>query len=409
MAASLRVDEEPSVIDGWVVRPGASGDVTLDYGAVRLADGVVSAVEPETPRVNRFILPGFVDTHVHLPQFTVIGYEGMTLLDWLSQVVFPAESAWRDTAVAAAETDRAIRKLVSYGSTGFAAFATVHTDATRTAIETAGTLGVRAWIGLTLMERHAPKALQGDRAAMIDACESLCELAPVGGRVAHAVSPRFAVSCGAELLAEAGRVADRHAALVQTHYAEMEPEVDLVKSLFDGASYARVYDDAGLLTPRSVLAHGVWLDDDDRALLAERGVTIAHCPTANTFLRSGAMDASRARHAGVRVSLGSDIAGGSEPSMPRVARSMIETAIHRGQTPPTASDAWWRITRGNAVTLGWDDGGRIDPGCPADLVVVDPGVDGLADGPNALARLLWNWDDRWIRATLLRGRVAYAG
>jgi len=410
MTIELPLGSEPDRIEAWLVRPGDEpGALTLASGAVTIRDGVIASVEPgetsgPTPRV---LLPGFIDTHTHLPQFDAIGHEGMTLLDWLAEVIFPAEAKWSLPGYAAQATGRAIQRMLSCGTTGFAAYATSDAQATKAAMDRARAAGVRAWIGLVLMERNGPSELLRDPAKQIEQASELCGVAPAGSRVAHAVSPRFAISCGADLLAAAGALASETTSLVQTHLAEMPDECALTSELFDGRTYTGVYEDAGLLHERTVLGHGVWLSDDDRRLLAERHAVIAHCPTANTFLRSGTMDLAASLAAGVRTALGSDVAGGPDPSMPRVARAMIEAAIHRGDEPPTAADAWWAITRGNALALGWPDAGLIEEGTPADLVCVAPDPQWLAGG-DPLARLLWTWDERRIEATLLRGRVAYA-
>ena len=410
MTTDLPVGSEPDRIEAWLVRPDDErGAITLVSGVVTIADGVITSIEPgeRSGRTPRVLLPGFVDAHTHLPQFDAVGHEGMTLLDWLADVIFPAEAKWSLPGYAAQSSSRAIQRMLSCGTTGFAAYATSDAAATRAAIDRARAAGVRAWSGLVRMDRNGPGELLRDPVKQIEQAAELCALAPAGSRVAHAVSPRFAISCGADLLAAAGKLAQETSSLVQTHLSEMQDECRLTEELFDGTPYAEVYDRAGLLHSRSVLGHGVWLSEGERRVLAERKAWVAHCPTANTFLKSGTMDLAGANTCGMQTALGSDVAGGPDPSMPRVARAMIEAAIHRGDTPPSASEAWWMITRGNAQALGWDDAGVIREGAPADLVCLRPDPQWLAGG-DPLARLLWGWDERQIEATFLRGRVAYA-
>ncbi len=122
------------------------------------------------------------------------------------------------------------------------------------------------------------------------------------------------------MLVGAGELAKKTGWLVQTHLAETVRECERVAELFGGESYALVYEKAGLLGPRSVLGHGIWLGDEDHSRLRSAGAVIAHCPTANRFLEAGEMDRARALAAGVRVSLGSDVAGGPDRSMVRVAQ-----------------------------------------------------------------------------------------
>ena len=134
---------------------------------------------------------------------------------------------------------------------------------------------------------------------------------------------------------------------------------------------------------------------------------IAHCPTANSFLRSGAMPWREHLEAGVGVTLGSDIGGGYERAMPRVAKAMIETASARGDAYPSAAQAWWQITGGNAAALGWQDVGSLQAGASADLLVIEPDVPWL-DHVDPLAMLLWAWDDRWLKRTVVQGRDVFA-
>ncbi|TVQ60657.1 MAG: guanine deaminase [Phycisphaerales bacterium] len=400
----------------------AAGRLMLPNGtdAVRLADAWLRIendriaevgegpppVEPDLGGPTSYVLPGFVDAHCHLPQFDAIGADGMELLDWLAAVIFPAETRWQDATYARDMADRVASRLLTAGTTACACFATVHAEATQAAIETLAARGLRAHVGHVLMDRHAPRALTPPIAAQV---ESSRQLRPAG-RAEVSVAPRFAISCTPELLAAAGELAAKTGRLVQTHLSENRAEVALARELFPGRSYTQVYDDFGLLSERAVLAHGVWLDDDERSLLAERGAIVAHCPTANAFLMSGDADVRTMRAAGVRVALGSDIAGGPIVSMPRVARHMLETSkrLHGrdGVIPPER--LWRQITAGNADALGWPRTSRLEPGAEADLLIIEPDAcERLARDrwPNELGYLLHAWQDRWIRRVVVAGRV----
>ncbi len=411
------------------------GSVRLAPGRVRVEGERIAGVEelqdlrvtPETP----LITPGFVDAHLHLPQFDSVGVAGLELLEWLRRVVFPAEARWADPAYAEAMTRRVLAQLAAHGTTAFAGYATSHHEGARAAIRLAAEAGFRATIGQVLMDRNAAPELTGTPAH-----EQLGRAASLRahGRVEPSVTPRFAVACTPELLAGAGRLAAETGWAVQTHLSETRAELAAVRDLFGETPYARVYDEAGLLTPRTILAHGIWLGGEDRALIAERRAVIAHCPTANLFLESGAFDAHAAAAAGIAVALGSDIAGGFERSMPRVARAMLQTVITRrlglaGALPaperpspepaaepdeaalpplPSAAQAFHAITAGNADVLGWRETGRIEPGAEADLLVLHPDIPYL-ESQDPLGALLWSWDDRWLRRTILRGATAEPG
>jgi guanine deaminase len=221
-------------------------------------------------------------------------------------------------------------------------------------------------------------------------------------RVEFAVTPRFAGSCTKELMAGLGRLAREHGAIVQSHLSETQAECELISRLHGGPNYTSIYQQAGLLMPRTLLGHGIWLDDAERAILRESGAIIAHCPTANIFLQSGAMDRQAHQKADVRLALGSDIGAGYERSMIRVARTMINTAKSIGHPFPSAAECWHQITAGNADAIGWSAVGRLTPGAEADVLLLKPDVPWqTADDP--LAKLLYSWDDRWLRLTIIKG------
>lgn len=386
--------------------------VSLHHGAVRLEGARIAEVGDLAGTVDLggpgcVVCPGLIDVHLHLPQFDSIGADGMTLLDWLGRVVFPAEARWEDPAYAGQMTERVVGQLLAHGTTGIAAYATVHHEAALAAMDVLGRSGLRGYVGQVLMDRNAPVQLCRDADQLIVETASLLERKVVG-RVEPAVTPRFAISCTGPLLERAGELAGRYGAVVQTHLAETQRECALIGELFNGVRYTEVYQRAGLLGPRSILGHGIWLDEQERRILSETGSIIAHCPTANTFLQSGAMDRAGLLAGGIRLGLGSDVAGGPDRSMVRVARAMIETAKGRGSVAPTPAEAWWQITAGNADVLGWADGGRIATGRCADLIVFEPDIP-WRDAPDPLGVLLYAWDDRWLRQVVLEGRVVWDG
>lgn len=385
--------------------------VRLTPGTVVVRDGRIDAVEPgetagpfDAGGADCLVSPGFVDTHVHLPQFDTIGAHGLPLLDWLDGVTFPAERRWADAGYAKSMTRRVARQLLGHGTTAVCAYSSVHADATAAAIEILADCGVRGAVGQAMSDRHAPDDLVREPARLLDETAALLARFPSGRRVSAAITPRFAVSCSEALLAGAGRLAASHPdAVVQTHLSETRRECELVSRLFSGTGYVDVYKAAGLLTKRSLMGHAIHLSAEERAKLRDAGAVSAHCPTANSFLRSGAMAWATARDASQRVSLGSDIGGGYERSMVRVARAMIETASAIGEPYPSVEHAWWTITAGNADAAGLADAGRLVEGAPADLVVVRPDVPWLAPPVDPLATLLWSWDDRWIDSVFARG------
>ncbi len=387
----------------------ACGHVITEGDRIRVVDPARRAPAADLGDESCLIVPAFTDCHLHLPQFDVIGVDGLELLDWLERAVFPAEMKWADVDFARAMATRVADELLSFGTTAVAAYATSHFASTQAAIDALADKGLSGHVGQSLMDRHGPSSLLVPAPAALSQAASL----RARGRVTPAVTPRFAVACSDALLAGCGTLAKRSGWLVQTHLAETEREMETMRRLHPERSYAEVYDRAGLLGPRTILGHGIHLGDEDRALLAARGAAIAHCPTANRFLDAGEMDLARHAAKGVATCLGSDVGAGPDRSMVRVARAMIDAAkqVARGRPErhgdfPRASEAWWRITEGNARAIGLPDRGALSPGRDADLLVVRP-TKPWRDSPDPLSTLLYAWDDRWIEAVVSQGVVRH--
>jgi guanine deaminase len=244
---------------------------------------------------GRLLMPGFIDTHVHSPQLDVIASFGTELLDWLERYTFPSERAYADADVAAAGAALFLDALLAHGTTAAAVFPTVHKVAADALFAAGAQRGMRLIAGKVLMDRHAPDGLLDDASDVTRAerdCIDLIERWHGQGRCSYAVTVRFAPTSTPQQLAMAGALCKADASLyLQTHVAENPAEVRWVGQLFPEArSYLDVYHRQGLLHPRSVLAHGIWLDADDRALLHDSGAQIAFCPSSNLFLGSGLFD-----------------------------------------------------------------------------------------------------------------------
>lgn len=406
----------PRSVSGTLVVPSTlPGQVQLRPGTIRIHDGVIQSVEPRIdPHADLggdgcIISPGFIDTHVHLPQFDSIGIDGLELLDWLQRVIFPAEARWADEQFAADMCQSVARQMLSFGTTSIAAYATVHHASAQVAIQTMANAGLSGCVGQVLMDRNAPAELLRPASQLLDEAARLTGT----GRIVPAITPRFAISCTPELLNGSGTLTAARPWPVQTHLAETHAELQTINQLFPGVAYTEVYRRSGLLTPRTLLAHAIHLAPHDRRAIAEAGSIVAHCPTANLFLEAGKMDRNAALDASMRMTVGSDVAGGPDRSMVRVARSMLETAKRLHHRPPSAAQAWHAITAGNAdelakacgVTTG-GLGGSLTPGTAADLLVLRPDIR-LEHSPDPLAALLYAWDDRWIRYTLTGGQIRW--
>ena len=357
---------------------------------------------------GRLILPGFIDTHVHSPQIDIIASYGAELIDWLNTYTFPAEVRYADPAVAARGAEVFLDALLAHGTTSAVVFPTVHKVSADALFAAAAARGMRLVAGKVLMDRNAPDGLRDDVVQAERDCVDLIARWHGRERLAYAVTVRFAPTSTPEQLAMAGSLCAAHPGVyMQTHVAENEAEVRWVGALFPAArSYLDVYARAGLLGPRSVLAHGVWLDDADRALLAESGAQIAHSPSSNLFLGSGLFGWRAAREAGAAVSLASDVGGGTSLSMLRTMADAYKVQALAGERL-TAWQALHAATRGAAVALGLGhEIGSLEPGCMADVCIWDWAAGAVAAHRIALARDLHERAFAWIMLGDERNLVA---
>jgi len=388
-----------------------------DGRIVGAQSGEPDASWPREDHRGRLILPGFIDTHVHCPQLDVIASFGSELLDWLNRYTFPAERRYADPAVAEAGAERFLDALLAHGTTSAVVFPTVHKGSVEALFASARARGMRVIAGKVLMDRHAPDGLRDDVAQAERDSVDLIQRFHGRDRLAYAVTVRFAPTSTPAQLAMAGALCRADATLyMQTHVAENRAEVAWVSQLFpDARSYLDVYAREGLLHPRAVLAHGIWLDEADRRVMADTGAQIAFCPSSNLFLGSGLFDWPAARAAGFRVSAASDVGGGTSLSMQRTLADGYKVQALNGQR----LSAWVALhaaTRGaaEALSLGHEIG-SFDPGCMADVCVWDWACGPVAETRDALARELhervFAWltlsDERNLRAAYVAGRPRY--
>ncbi|MEO6896718.1 MAG: guanine deaminase [Caldimonas sp.] len=347
---------------------------------------------------GRLILPGFIDTHVHSPQIDVIASYGTELLDWLETHTFPAEALHADIDHARAAAAHFLDALVAHGTTSAAVFPTVHAHSADALFAAAEARGMRVIAGKVLMDRNAPASLCDDVATAEREMEALIAKWHGRARLAYAVTVRFAPTSSRAQLALAGSLCRADPSLyMQTHIAENRAEVRWVHELFPEArSYLDVYADVGLLHSRSVFAHGIWLDDADRAALADAGAQIAHSPSSNLFLGSGLFGWRGAETAGVNVSLASDVGGGTSLSMLRNMADAYKIQALAGERL-TAWKALHAATRGAALALGLDDEiGSLEPGRVADVCVWDEAVGPVATRRASVARTLHERVFAWM-------------
>lgn len=368
---------------------------------------------------TKLIAAGFVDAHIHFPQYRMLAAPGRDLLDWLNRFTFPEEAkfAAEDHAKAAAETF--LDRLFANGTTAALAFSSVHKAAAEALFSAAEARGMALATGKTMMNRNAP-------AGVLDTTESSgMESAALisrwhgKGRLRYAITPRFAItSTEAQLLITSALLAAHPDCLLQTHLSESKLEIETVKTLFpDDVDYTAIYERFGLLGPTSLFAHGIHLSERECARLAESESAVIHCPTSNTFLGSGLFDIDHIGAPGRRVGIGlaTDIGGGTSYSMLTTMGEAYKVAMLAGRRL-SATRSFYLSSLGNARLLHMgDEIGSLDAGKWADIIVLDPFAtpvlaarqelsESLEDILFALAVL---GDERAIAATYVAGRCVY--
>ncbi|XP_043652718.1 guanine deaminase [Drosophila teissieri] len=278
----------------------------------------------------QFLMPGFVDCHIHAPQFAQLGLGlDMPLLDWLNTYTFPLEAKFSNQQYAQKVYQGVVEATLRCGTTLASYFATNHLESTLTLAREAVRQGQRALIGKVCSNCNSPDYYVETAEEAVNATVAFVDgVRKLGSPlVMPTITPRFALSCSKELLKGLGDVAKRFDLHIQSHISENLAEIEVVKGIFK-TSYAEAYDDAGLLTNKTVMAHGVHLEDEEVALLKIRGCSVAHCPASNTMLSSGLCDVQRLVSAGVNVGLGTDVSGGNSVSIQDALLRALEVSKH---------------------------------------------------------------------------------
>jgi guanine deaminase len=355
----------------------ADGGVAIEDGRVaRCADyaEVTAAFPKASVRDLRggFIVPGFIDTHVHFPQVRMIGALGFTLLDWLEQLTLPEEARLRNVSRATALAKEFVHALASHGTTTAMVFGSHFAEATAALFSAAESRGLRVFSGLVMADRMLRSELHQTPMAAYQASRSLIERFHGRGRLGYAVTPRFALSASEAMLEAAGALLHEDETLrFTTHINENRLEIEEVTRLFPRAEdYLAVYERCGLIGRRSILAHNVHTSDSQLKRLSGSGASIAHCPCSNAALGSGVFGLKRHVERGVHFALGTDVGGGTGFGMMKEAlQCYLQQRVARESFTLTPSQMLYLATRAGAEALALgDETGDFSAGKAADLV-----------------------------------------
>jgi guanine deaminase len=400
--------------DGLLIVRDGKVEAAGDYAALH-------ATLPPGTEVHdysgKLLMPGFIDTHIHYPQTDMIASPAAGLLPWLETYTFPVERGFDDPAHAAGVAEFFLDELLRCGTTTAMVYCTVHPQSVDAFFTASEARGLRMVAGKVLMDRNCPEFLRDTAESGARDTEALINRWHNRGRAQYAITPRFAPTSTNEQLHLAAELARAYPdTYIQTHVSENEAECAWVRELFpQSRSYIDVYDSYGMLRPRAMYGHCIWLDEEDRRRMAQTGAAAAICPTSNLFLGSGLFDFERADQAGMLLSLATDVGGGTSFSMLQTMNEAYKVARLKGSYLP-ALRMFYLATLGAARAMQLEGTiGNFVAGAEADFIVVDPQGTPLLQRRSAnaasLEELLFALallgDDRAIAATYAGGRQVH--
>lgn len=328
---------------------------------------------------DKLILPGLVDLHVHASQYAYRGLGmDMELLDWLECNAFPEESRFADLSYARRAYGIFTDALTRSATTRACIFATLHRPAALVLMEQLEQAGLPCYVGKVNMDRNSPDILRETTEQSLEETRLWLEQSRAFTLVRPMLTPRFIPSCTDELMAGLGRLQREFGTAMQSHLSENLSEIRWVSELCpDTRFYGEAYARAGLFGGDcpTVMAHCVWSGEEERALMKENGVFIAHCPQSNINVSSGIAPVKNYLEEGQKVGLGSDVAGGAHLSIFRAMTDAIQSSKLRWRlvdqdTPAlTLPEAFYMATKGGGAFFG--KVGSFEPGYDFDAVVMD--------------------------------------
>ncbi len=403
--ASFSYREDGAVLtrDGRIIACGEYDQVQALAGAERIEDDW-------RPHL---ILPGFIDPHLHLPQMQVVGSWAANLLDWLNHYTFIEEQRFSDPVHCEGMATRFCDELIRNGTTTASVYCSVHAQSADAFFAECARRNLRMIAGKVMMDRNAPPALCDTAETGYYESSALIRRWHGKGRALYAITPRFALtSTPAQMEAARALAAEYPDCHIQTHLSENHGEIALAGELYPQApDYAGIYEEYGLLGPKTLLGHCIHLSERERRALAESGSAAIFCPTSNLFLGSGLFNRQALMADGVRIGIATDIGGGTSYSMLKTLDEGYKVLQLQGQRL-SPIESFHLMTLGNAEALSLADRiGTLEPGSEADLVVLDsratPAMRIRMETVTSLAEELFilqtMGDDRAIAETYIAG------
>lgn len=361
---------------------------------------------------NKLIIPGFIDLHLHAAQFLQCGI-GMTnqLLDWLEDYTFDLEKEFKNEDFARTAYTAFADKLLACGTLRSCIFASSSTNGTEVLFEILKSKGIGAYVGKVNMDRNGPDSIIESTQESLDGTAYLIRKYQNEHLVKPIITPRFAPTCTGNLLKGLGALAQEYNLPVQSHLSENRDEIKWVARLFEGTkNYSDVYYKNNLFgQTKTLMAHAIYLSEEEKKLALEMGTILVHCPDSNLNVRSGIMPAREYLNMGLQIGLGSDIAGGhkiglNEAMVRAIQLSKLVHLENRELAPLTMAEAFYMGTKGGGQFFG--NTGSFENGYMFDaLVVEDEAL--IAERyslEDRLEKFIYSGDDRNIIARYVEGR-----
>lgn len=420
---TLSFHREPQGIDDKASYAYESDGALLVENGVITASGAYAMVQAGVPENvaevdhrPHLIVPGFIDTHLHFPQMQVMASYAANLLEWLNSYTFPEECRFVETAHAERIARHFFDEMVRHGTTTAAAYCSVHKTSADAFFAESVKRGMCMVAGKVMMDRNAPQGLLDTPETSYDETRAVIADWHGTGRNHVAITPRFAITSTPEQMEAVRSLVDEFPDLhVQTHLSENRDEIAYTLELYpEAADYTDVYARYGLLGPKSLFGHCIHLSEREADAMSDTGSIAVFCPTSNLFLGSGLfpLRALTRRQRPVRVSVASDIGGGTSYSMMKTLDEAYKILQLQGERL-NPFDSFYMMTRGNAEALSLAGRiGTLEPGTDADLAVLDmaatPAMALRAEVVNSLADELFllqtMGDDRAVVETYVAGK-----
>jgi guanine deaminase len=415
--------DDPNIAGDKAYRYFERGALLIKNGKVAdlgYEDDILSGLDAEvivTRHDGKLIIPGMIDTHIHLPQTEMIGAYGEQLLSWLTEYAFPTEKKFSDKGYATDISKCFLDELLRNGTTTAMVFGTVHPESVDAFFEEAQKRRLRMIAGKVMMDRNCPEDLADTPEQSYAESKALIEKWHNVERLAYAVTPRFAPTSSDQQLHKCKQLLDEYPSVyLQSHLSENKDECVWVKQLFPKANdYLGAYEDAGLVRKRSLFAHGIHLSQRELQCLANNQAALSHCPTSNLFLGSGLFKLKATEQAGVKVGMGTDVGAGTSFSMLQTASEAYKIQQLQGEKF-SAYKGLYLATLGGARALDLEGViGNFEIGCEADFVVMDTQATPFLSFRlkhtkslhEQLFAMLMLGDDRCIQHTYILGECIY--